>query len=293
MPTICVTPPAMPSDLIWPDISSLVTPITDIYSIPANFRPNISLPAMPTMPKIGDQLPTMSMPSLEGVMLGAGIQAGQIFILVDLLIGTLTDYIDAIPLPTMPGLPLTLADLLSFDPAALLAKIRAAGFDFTGIPNLPTLWPTVTAPDISSLQALQFSAAGMMEMLTGSLMELVGKFLAFLDDLELSYPAIPVLPTIPTIAELQAMMPKFGMPSIPGFPAFSFPSPLRPDGTFPDFELTVRIQSLYQEMSMFSIKTISDYIESLPIIGDAIAGTFPTVGDLIGPFSVGEICYNT
>lgn len=302
MTEICITPAEFPSSLIWPDVSSLIQPFTDMYSIPSPVRSNLApfpeVPTMPTVPQINGQFPTISMPSLEGVMTAGGVQAGQVFILVDYLIGGLTNFIPAIPLPDMPGLPFSLSDLLSFNPTQLLEEIRLPGFDYSSIPNLPTLWPTSNIPEISSLQALQYSGVGMMELLTGSLLSLIASFLSYLDILELGYPILPVLPTIPTIEELAALLPPSptigDIPSliVPGFPSLPFPDPLRPDGVFPNFDITTGVQCIYQDMNMFVIKTLSDYIESLPLVGPLLTGGFPTVGDLVGPFSVGEICYN-
>ena len=304
----CITPTPLPITDIWPAVSDLIITFSDMYSIPSIVRQGILpfppfpafpvLPNMPTVPSIDLQLPTMSMPSLEGVLTAAGIQSGQIFILIDFLIAGLTEFIPAIPLPTMPGLTATLADLLTFDPASLLVDIRDIAFDFSLIGNLPPLWPTVDIPDISSLQALQFSAEGMMQLLTGSLLTLIANFQSYLDDLELSYGALPTLPVIPTISELMALLPPIPTLAdiplllVPGFPSLVFPNPLRPDGIFSDFDVATGIQCIYQDMNMFIIKTLSDYIESLPVVGPFITGNFPTVGDLIGPFSIGEICYD-
>lgn len=290
---------------IVPTINDLLPSFTLPFSIPQIALSNLGLsvydlippiPTLPSMPSpITAAMPTLVMPQTESLLAAGGILQGQIYQLINEFIGKITAIIPAIALPEMPGLPgVTLPDLLVPDPAALLAMINVPGFDFSGIPNLPTLWPTIVIPELLPLMALQFASQGFVAALTTSCLTLLSSLLSFLHSSHISFPAAPTFPTMPTLADIEALLPPFPtwedlQLTIPGFPAFALPSPLVPSMSIPEVDFGIVMNYLQANCSTYLWQLLSDYALSLPLLGSTLA--FPTISVWLGSLpTIPPIC---
>ncbi len=208
---------------------------------------SIVFPAMPTVPTpLSTAMPTLNIPSVEVAYAATGAQMGLLVSQIDAVIGVLTQFIPAVPIPAIPGLPgFSLSDLLAFNPSPLLSAMSAPGFNFSGIPGLPTLWPEIEAPEWKALSALQFAVAFYLPLLTDTILTLVKVFLDFLKKLGKSFP---------------------GLPSLSGAPGISLPSPLMPNMDIPNFETTYSMLSVKVNASGFVVKTLAEYVQKLPLI---------------------------
>ena len=92
---------------------------------------------------------------------------------------------------------------------------------------------------------------------------------------------LPIPPTLPSVISI----------AIAGFPAIPFAMPLKLDGYIPDIDIEYLIQSVYQDLRQFLIKTLTDFVVSLPLVGATI-GTLPNIGTIVGALGLGTICYD-
>tara|TARA_R110000796_G_scaffold14055_8_gene46140 strand:- start:945 stop:1850 length:906 start_codon:yes stop_codon:yes gene_type:complete len=299
MAQTCVTIPEFPA-VVFPTLDDLILPFKDFYAIPSwvrlDFPPFPTLPSMPACPTISLQMPTMYMPSMEGVVYAVALQAGQVLVIIDIIIGQLVSFIPAIPFPEMPGFPnIDLIALLTFDPMALLAAIRLPDFDFSLIPDMPELWPTLDMPDLSSLKALQYAVSNYITLITNTMLELLDSFLSYLDSLELPFPALPVWPTIPSMQDIKdaisaaLVLPEWpGFITFPGFPPIPIVLPIRLDGLSFDLEFEHMINAAYQSMRQYIVQLVFEFIGTLPLI---VIPDLPTIADLVGAISIPEMCW--
>ncbi len=243
-------------------ICSAIFPTIDTM-LPAfqNSASTIVFPPMPTIPTpLSTFFPTLNIPNVEVAYAATGAQMGLLVSQVDVIIGALTKFVPAVPIPEIPGLPgFSLPDLLAFNPSSMLSALQAPGFNFSSIPGLPTLWPTINAPEWAAFAALQHAIATYLPLLTDTILTLVKLFLDFLDKAGKSFPGIPSLTNIPGV---------------------SLPSPLMPGMEIPNFQTTYSMLSIKVNSSGFVIKTLAEYIQKLPVISltiPTLAVVFPTL----------------
>ncbi len=222
---------------------------------------SIVFPPMPTVPSpLSGSFPTLNIPSVEVAYAATGAQMGLLVSQIDAIIGVLTQFVPAVPIPAIPGLPgFSLPDLLAFDPSSMLSAMQVPGFNFSAIPGLPTLWPSINAPEWKAFAALQFVIANYLPLLTDTVLTLIKLFLDFLDDKGKSFP---------------------GLPSLTNIPGISLPSPLMPTMEIPNFETTYSMLSIKVNSSGFTIKTLAQYVQSLPLISfpiPTLAIVFPEI----------------
>lgn len=216
-------------------------------------------PPMPTVPSpLSTLFPTMNIPSVEFAYVATGAQMALSVSMVAVFLEQLTKFVPAVPIPAIPGLPgFGFLDLLAFNPTPLLAAIQIPSFNPASIPGTPTLWPTINSPEWSSFEALQHGIANYLPLLTDTILTLIKLFLDFLDDKGLSFAALPT-PIIPTV---------------------SLPTPLLPDMSIPDFDVSYTQLAAQINTSGFTIKTLVEYVQSLPLISLPI----PSMTDVLGP----------
>ncbi len=233
---------------IFPTIDTMLPAFQGISS-------SVVFPQMATVPSpLSSAMPTLNIPSVEVAYAATGAQMSLLVSQIDLVVGTLTQFIPAIPIPAIPGLPgFSLPDLLAFNPSSMLSAMQVPGFNFDAIPGLPTLWPTIGVPDWKAFAALQHAIANYLPLLTDLVLALVKVFLDFLKKLGKSFPGLPSLSNIPQVA---------------------LPTPLLPDMKIPDFETTYSQLSFQVNASGFVVKTLAEYVQSLPLI----SLTIPTLG---------------
>lgn len=296
MTRTCITIPELPLTEVFPSVESLTIPFQSLYSIPSRIRE--SMPPFPTLPDTmtttspGFQFPEEFFPSLESVNWGEAVQSSQLFVILDLLIGSLTQFIAAIPIPDIPAIQASLADLLAFDPQPLLDMVRVPDFDWSLIPNLPELWPTVSTDGNSSLKQLQYAVIAYLEDITDVVLQLLDSFLAYLDSLELPYPSLPVFPTIPSLGEIEmALREQLPPYEFAGFPPLTIPEFHLPDSDNSDFKFEFDVKVIFQELNSYVIKSVTEYIQSLPLVGELLA-ILPTIEDMIGLIEFGEVCWD-
>ena len=287
----------------FPSTADIIPSFTLAFTIPQPTFPELgipwpptlllpALPTLPTLPAFDAQMPSISSPSAESVMAAGGVFTAQLLAVVDSTVAALVSFVPALPWPTIPGLPdFDLPALLAGDPDGLFAAIKVPNFDMAALIDplsdmLPPMWPDMDMPDQAFVQTIQVAVNNYFTLLIGTVTGLLDTFLALLDDLELPYPALPALPTLPTMTELVAMLPEapslddlFNI-SVPGFPSFTLPTPLIPDTDKPQFNLTFGFERMFGEMQQSIIKTIADYILTLPLI-DAVL-ILPTLADVLG-----------
>lgn len=297
----CITIPSLNdiTDMI-PNINTLLPAFTVPFSIPQLALSNLGLnvldlvPPIPAMPTIGSpleaQMPTLKMPQMSAVYAAAGVLQGQMYALINEFINKITTKIPAVAIPTVPGLPsISLNDLLDCDPAALIALINVPGFNFSLIPNLPPLYPTLVCPELKAMTALQAASQAYIQSLTQTCLTLIQNFQSFLDKTHVKYPSLPTIPTVPTMAQILAMLPPQPTLSdlfltLPGFPAFSLPNPLTPTFSAPEINFPVGMNLLLNNCSSYILGLIMNYAQSLPVLGSLLS--FPTLTNLIGMMPV-------
>lgn len=78
---------------------------------------------------------------------------------------------------------------------------------------------------------------------------------------------------------------------IPGFPDIKLPSPLFPTLDRPLMEMVYSYYAIVLQMFSAVIKKITDYVKSLPLVGDLLAAALPKIKDWLGAIpSIPSIC---
>ncbi len=229
------------------------------FLLPAFQASQPTFPPMPTVPTpLSATFPTLNIPSVEIAYATTGAQMALSVSIVAVLIEQLTKFVPAVPIPPIPGLPgFGLQDLLAFNPSPLLAAVQVPGFNSSSIPGVPTLWPSMNAPDWSSFEALQHIFADYLILLTDTVLALVKTFLDLLDDKGLSFPTLTFPPSIPGVA---------------------LPTPLLPDMNVPEFTQTYTLLANKINTSGFLVKSLAEFVQSLPLISLPI----PSMTDVLG-----------
>jgi len=304
MAQICTTPIGFTSS-VYPTVDSIIQPIMQgFYSVPWWGRQGLTMPTLASMascPWIGSQMPDVSMPSMEAIMYGMSVQSSQSLLLVDLVIGAITDLVPALPIPEIPGLGINLADLLSFNPEAILETITSDSFDIDAltalIPNIPDMWEGISIKSVKAVKVLQYAVSNYISIMTNHILALVEMLLTLFDDLEIPYPAMPLFGAIPTMDTVKAAIEAaLDLPTWPGFivigafPPIPFSFPIRVDGTSKQLDLEYLIGTCYQSMRQGALKLVLEWISTFP--SPFTFPALPNVMTLIGELSIPVICYD-
>lgn len=269
----------------------LDSPVPSIDTVMASFKSLLVFPpAIPQLPKL-PFLPNpiyagLSLPSLEMVTTALELQAFQLqntlLNMVKPMLSLLGMSIESF-LPKIPGLDLTLLDLLMGTPEKVLAAVRAAIANGIQLPCLPVpFYASVVEPITQAVQAMQMMVANYMQLLTTKVVALI-KMVT--DKLKIGMPAFPTMPTaeeimaallglvpgVPDIAalvnkfrtkmsELFAMMAALSFPGLPPMPML--PWPLIPGFRLPDLEFNLNLIALQNSLTTGLMKIIMDFIES-------------------------------
>lgn len=305
MPTFC-SPSAFPTYASLAESMRGLMPATpiDFPGFEISFLPLPSPFVMPTMPSI--PWPTMASVNAQLEMLTAQIQSSQLLAVVKTIYDALSEVISDFELPEIPGLfGLSFDDLLSMDPAQILASIKAQlptlptqedlmglipDFDFSGLLAIPDpFFPTFKMPDMEILKALQLTIASYFGNLAAALLELANDVLAVLD---LSGVGALELPAMPTWADIRAMLPS--VPTVEDLKNLVFgpfddfqlvlPDPLIPGLSIPEYDFVQALENLFTGLGSYLMQTIADFVEndlnislSLPVICLPIEFSIPTI----------------
>jgi hypothetical protein len=304
------------TDLI-PDINQILPSFTNPFSLPpyACIDLGFPYPATNLLPAIPDlstmaadfnlHMPDIQMPSFSSMYAAAGVLLSQIVMVINSLWSKVKQALSALgggyglAMPEWPGFPdFSLSDLVALNPLPLLANISMPDFDFSIIPDLPTLTNFIS-PAMEIFHALQCSAADFMALIVDKIASMVSSICSLLAALELGSFSLDI-PSIPTYDQLMAMLPPLptlsdlNSLSIPQFPDFSLPDPILPDFHIPTFEFSYGITQMIMSMLGSNVKKIVDLCESFPLwIGEIFTG-FPKIPDWIGPMpAVPSVCHES
>lgn len=301
----CVSfPPVTDITSLVPTIDQILPSFTAASFIPKevlalyNLDIRSLIPAIPALPTIPTPLtwPSINAPSMEGLMLSAGVLKYQYLGVINELLIKLMDFAGLVPIPEIPGLPgFNLAKLLSLSITEIMNQFKLPEFNLDALLSLcPPLFPTLNIPDWRNLLAVQFAVSQYQFMLIDIVEELISKVT---DILEIA--GMPKLPLFPTMDQLLAMLPDYKNVtiddimnlSIPGFPnpLLVMPKPLVGDFTIPNFEVTYALQQLQDSMASHALVRILDFVDRLPI-----SFNFPTIAMLLGTIPpIPDVCWLT
>lgn len=229
---------------------------------------SVTMPTMPTMPSA--VWPSALHPGAYLEMFANEFQTFQLLTVMGVAYEVLSSII-SIPLPSIPGLPgINLTTLLGNNPALILTQL-------TNLPlNLFGAYPSLVWPEMQNLTFLQFVVGNYLAVMINFLFELVN---SVADNLQVTkLQALPAIPTIPDISNLV----RLGNFSFPGFAIdLSFPDPLIPGMTFPEYEVEQLVKMLSSSLPTANMQSIVSFITeklnlSLPLPRICLPLTFPT-----------------
>lgn len=271
-------------------------PLPSFNSIYNNLKSQITYPptpfVFPTLPTIPSPLySSIRNPNLELVAIASELQSFQLMNTFMSVINPIVQFLslglDSF-LPKISGMDINLLNLLSIDASSLYQKMKDMLPDIT--------LPYVSLPILNSLSIPDFELKNKVTLLIkGYLINLIPNIVGIINSVTgiLHLSALPSLPHFPTMEELKnIMLNKFpSVPDIktllskgislvdifdfdiPGFPKFSFPSPLIPNFSSIEVEFTELINILYNEMILTPMKIIVDFCKN--VLG-MLGFTFPT-----------------
>lgn len=256
---ICVT------DII-PTYDSLIELFEPLVGFDIEWPSQLTLPT-PMWPDITSTASSLQATVTE--MLNSQL-AGMISALIDPLIDYLGLTLEDI-LPDIPGfLGITLIQILDGTALnAMIELIKLPDFDFSFIALLPLpIYLDIVTPVREALTAAQTAIAGYYQMLMTVISDLIA---IITDDLEL--PSLPTLPTMPTLDDILALLPDFPTFSdlinleLPVFGQLMalIPDPLIPSLSSPSYDFNQGLKLLYNAITNYIIKLITDFVESLPL----------------------------
>lgn len=278
------------------------TPLPTFKGLYDSFAGNLTsppmpfvFPQMPTLPV--PMFPSINVPNLEAVKTLIELQSQQMLGTLIAMIAPLVEYLElAIEdlIPKIPGLDLSLIDLLEMNPQALYDAVKQKIIDGVG-----DLWPFIPLPLYTSLSIPDFEIVQIASNLVKQYSMMLVTFITSLitqvtDALEITN--MPTLPSFPTFDNIKALIlakvpgattphevltsgisiPEMFNILIPGFPALpALPSPLIPSINIPEFDYIEAMGILMNHLNTSGLSLIMDFIEDT--LGQFISFTFPTI----------------
>lgn len=273
---ICVDSPI-------PTIEKIVQNVLDNLHFPPSLPdwPSFILPSLPV-----PLFPGFHLPNLEMITMALELQAMQLqqtlLNMVKPMLSFLGIAIDSW-LPKIPGLGLTILDLIAGSPEKIVQAVKNAianGFRFPGIPW--PLFPKLSLPSLETIRLLQQIVADYMAKIAGMIPALIKKVV---DKLKIGMPSFPTLPTrdeiiamilslVPGVPDIGALINKFrdkisdlismlSNLSFPGLPSLpSIPWPLIKNFHLPDFEFDYALNALISHLTTGLMQPIMNFIEN-------------------------------
>lgn len=184
-------------------------------------------------------------------------------------------------LPKLPGLGLTLVDLLTMSPATIYQKVRDAIAEY-GIEAFEAILPvpiflTMSIPAIEIVTIVKMLKQYYITMVVTKVEVLVNQVTSILQ-----IPGMPALPSIPTLADIKALAfglfpdaeqlidilktgisvsSLFSMFSLPGIPVLNLPEPLFPKLSSFDIEINEALVMLRAHMNTVAITSLVSFVE--------------------------------
>jgi hypothetical protein len=186
-------------------------------------------------------------------------------------------------LPKIPGLPgMTLVDLLSGNPSALISSTEAAIANKVTWPTVPNpILPGMTVPAIATPLTLQMIVAGYMQTLSNSITGLIGQVTNILEIGNISgLPTFPDAGSVMSSAQdaiahktgsIQSALSALSFPGFPGLPAL--PNPLVPSFDIPSLTSAYCITALYNNLSLGMLAPIMNFIQN--VLSQFLSFSFP------------------
>ena len=281
---ICVDSPI-------PSIDTILKAVLDNIGFPPR------LPDWPKLPSLPNPLfAGIRMPNLEMITMAIELQAFQ---LQTTLLGMIKPMLSLIGtaiedfLPKIPGLGLTLLDLLAGTPDKIIEAITNAikrGFRWPGIP-IP-FFPSIMVPVKEAVHIMQQVVGNYMQTLAMMVVNLISKVTDKLKIPMIEFPKIPTvdeimqmvlggLPDFDALLEnfkgniegLFDMLSNLKFPGLPKLP--KLPSPLIPNIRIPAIELKMAITALMNNLVVGLMKPIMDFIEGT--LSKFLSFTFPKI----------------
>lgn len=233
---------------------------------------NITLPELPHFPSI--PWPTVQDLHAYVEQFVMGLCNFQLVSVISAAYDVLAS-IFSLPFPDIPGLPgINFADILACNIQKIVdAVLNAMGgvFDLSFLPTIPTpFFPTFNMPGQAILSAIQVTVNAYMYDMANLLFEMVNKVADIL-----KLPGMPAIPAMPSIESIMAMLPE--VPTLADLKALVFgafgglsimlPDPLIPGLNIPEFDFIEGIKALYNDMSNYAIKLITDFITDVLGLG--------------------------
>lgn len=280
MPQLCTNNPLPTFNGLYSQFSANLT----------NYK--FTMPSLPTLPS--PMFPSTSFPNVEMVTSISMLQVHQYMQtcmgMLTGLCGYLGSAIDSL-IPACPVLNVKLPELLTGDPSALLASIKAqlsAGISFPGIPS--PLFPDVQFPEFSSIMTLVNVIKTYIMSIPAAIFSIIGSVTS-----ALKITGMTAMPTMPSLSTLQGLVManvpngqtyydalKSGIPTsqmfnftVPGFPALpAMPSPLFPSINFPEGEFYLGFGNMIDTMTLANLTQTYNFCENS--LASKISFTFPT-----------------
>lgn len=272
--TICTNTP-FPN--IQDMIDSVMSALPTLPLPPPPFK--LALPELPHFPS-PSPWPTVQTLHTYAEQFALGLCNFQLVSVISAAYDKLAS-IFSLPFPDVPGLPgINFADILAGNINKIIDAVKSAmggGSDLSFLPWIPTpFFPRFNLPDQSILSAIQLTINAYMYDMANLLFSMVNKVAEML-----GLSSMSAIPTMPTIDQIIAMLPSF--PTLADLKSLVFgafgglsimlPDPLIPGSNNPDFDLIEGIKSLYNDMSNYAIKLITDFITDVLKLGL----TLPTI----------------
>lgn len=249
------------------------------------------LPCIPNPTFKGRQLPTLEMVTMAFELQAFQLQT-TLLNMIKPILSFLGMGIDSF-LPKIPGIGLTLLDLIAGTPDKIVAAFKAAierGFQWPGLPT--PFFPSISIPSFQIIQTMQHVIGNYMQALATAVVGLIEKVTSKLKIPMISFPKMPtpeeilamVLGGLPSldallnkfrknIAGLFALLSSITFPGFPPMPML--PVPLIPNFHLPDIELKMGLIALMNSLAQGLMKPIMDFI--LNTLSKYLGFSFPKI----------------